>query len=93
MYTDLYYSVFVLYICIFDDSRYWSNIDLYYSVFVLHIQTLDELTNDAVPENIRLQRNLHLEKPYSKIYTSKQCMYSFKACLYYSKYILSVLSI
>ena len=32
-------------------------------------QTLDELTDDAIPENIRLKRDLHLEKPYSETFS------------------------
>ena len=34
--------------------------------FFLLLQNLDELTDAAVPENIRLNRQLDLEKPYSK---------------------------
>ncbi len=41
---------------------------LFQFFFGYKFQTLDELTNDAVPENIRLNRNLHLEKPYSQLF-------------------------
>ena len=29
-------------------------------------QSLDELTDAAVPPNIKLERTMHLEKPYSE---------------------------